>query len=394
MPSTTSTWVHSAISATRSLSASGNPAGTNTSFGTNPVTPPGSSTFTIGNTGAAAAGSYVVTVSGAATGSPGHDLELDLNVFSMAPGAPGLTLPADGALNEPLRPTFEWTASAQAASYTLEVDDDPAFGSPDLTVAGIGDTVYTPETDLMSSTVYWWRVTAVNSCGTGAPSGSFTLATAALPGDCSIGTVPNVAYSEDFESGAGGWASGGVLDTWSLSGAKFHSGAFSYFAVDSPAISDQQLDSPDIVLPSEPPVTLQFWNWQEIESSTGGCYDGGVLEISTDAGASWTYLPTTVMQTDPYDGPVSTSYGNPLGVLGLEAWCGDPQDWTRSVVDLDSYAGQTARFRFRMGTDNVVGHEGWYVDDVIVQSCFDPALPIFSDDFESGDDSAWTTSVP
>ena len=99
------------------------------------------------------------------------------------------------------------------------------------------------------------------------------------------------------------------------------------------------------MLPTEIPVTMQFWNWQTLESAgAGSCYDGGILEISTNGGSTWTYLPTTVMQTDPYDGPVS-------GLGGLEGWCGDPQDWLRSVVDLDAYAGQTVRFRFRLGTD-------------------------------------------
>jgi bacillopeptidase F (M6 metalloprotease family) len=138
------------------------------------------------------------------------------------------------------------------------------------------------------------------------------------------------------------------------------------------------------------PLTLQFWNWQEIEDSFSGCYDGGVLEISTDAGATWTQLPTGVMQTDPYDGPISTSYSNPLG--GEDAWCGDPQDWTRSVVDLGAYVGQTARFRFRLATDSSTGHTGWVVDDVVVQSCVNTSI-LFQDGFESGDTSAWDAAV-
>jgi hypothetical protein len=67
----------------------------------------------------------------------------------------------------------------------------------------------------------------------------------------------------------------------------------------------------------------------------------------------------------------------------------------KSVVDLDAYAGQTARFRFRLGTDSSVEREGWYLDDVYVQSCEtgEPGLP-FSDGFESGDTTAWSNTVP
>jgi hypothetical protein len=183
--------------------------------------------------------------------------------------------------------------------------------------------------------------------------------------------MPLVSFSEDFETGAAGWTHSGTGDTWALSGARVHGGAFSYHAVGVDTTTDQRLVSPEMTLPTEAPVTMQFWNWQTMESQGGGsCWDGGILEISTNGGTNWTYLPTAVMETDPYDGPVT-------GLGGLEGWCGDPQDWLRSVVDLDAYAGQTVRFRFRIGTDSSVGREGWYVDDVHVQSCI-PAAPDFT----------------
>ncbi|HPK65195.1 MAG TPA: S8 family serine peptidase, partial [Thermoanaerobaculia bacterium] len=50
------------------LTATGQPAGSTATFSTNPVTPPGSSILTIGNTGAAAVGSYTVAIGGTATG--------------------------------------------------------------------------------------------------------------------------------------------------------------------------------------------------------------------------------------------------------------------------------------------------------------------------------------
>ena len=112
-------------------------------------------------------------------------------------------------------------------------------------------------------------------------------------------------------------------------------------------------------------LTLQFWNQQTIEDSNTGCWDAAILEISIDGGSTWTQMESELM-TDPYHGIVNPS-SSPLS--GLNAWCGDPQDWLNSIVDLDSYAGQSVQFRFRLGTDSSVGREGWYVDDVVVQSC-------------------------
>ncbi|MGB3717660.1 MAG: hypothetical protein WA996_24815, partial [Candidatus Promineifilaceae bacterium] len=125
----------------------------------------------------------------------------------------------------------------------------------------------------------------------------------------------------------------------------------------------------------------QFWNWQELEDSSGGCFDGAILEITPDSGANWNQVPNSSLLTDSYAGPVSTTYSNPLA--GLDAWCGDPQDWLESVVDLNAYAGETVQFRFRLGTDSSVSREGWYIDDMVVQSCqisvFPSYLPLIQD---------------
>ncbi len=341
------------------MSTAALPPGLVAGFVPNPVTPPGSTLLTLSGTGGVAAGSYDILVVGTANPSGiVHDTTITLDVFTSAPGAISLLTPVNGALNQPLRPAFSWSAATQAESYTIEVDDDPAFGSPALVEAGITETAFTPSTDLASNTTYYWRVTPDNTCGFGPVSAVYSFITEALPGDCGTGTIPLVTFTEDFESGAAGWTHSGTGDTWALSGARVHGGAFSYHADGVGSSTDQRLVSPEMVLPTDSPVTMQFWNWQTLESAgAGSCYDGGILEISTDGGTTWTYLPTTVMQTDPYDGPVS-------GLGGLAGWCGDPQDWLRSVVDLDAYAGQTVRFRFRLGTDGSVSREGWYLDDV------------------------------
>ncbi|MFZ1391276.1 MAG: hypothetical protein WAS23_06790, partial [Dokdonella sp.] len=66
------------------------------------------------------------------------------------------------------------------------------------------------------------------------------------------------------------------------------------------------------------------------------------------------------------------------------AWCGDPQDWSRTIVDLDNRAGQTVQFRFRLATDASTGRmpDGFYLDDVEVQGCVAAGDGIFADGFE------------
>ena len=371
------------------LTVTGALAGATTEFSVNPVTPPGTSQLTIGNTGAVTPGSYPLQVSG--TASPSgivHESPITFGVFSQPAGTMTLTAPANGATNQPLRPTFQWTAASQAAAYRLQVATDAGFGNVILDVSDVTATTYTPDVDLASNTLFYWRARALNPCGSSAWTAASMFATVALPGDCGLGTVPVVTYQVDFEAGAASWTHSGSGDSWALSGARVHSGAAAFHANDPSTTSDQRLVSPALILPAEGAgLTLQFWNWQEMESLGGdSCWDGGIVEISTNGGTTWTYLPTAVMLTDPYDGPVA-------GLSDLAGWCGDPQDWLKSVVDISAYAGQTAQFRFRLGSDSSVGREGWYIDDVLLQACVAGGLP-FSDGFESGSTSAWSATAP
>jgi len=285
-----------------------------------------------------------------------------------------LLVPVDGAVNQDIRPALQWSADG-AETYDVVVASDAALNNVVFS-ATVTATSVAVNVDLNTNTVYYWAVSPANACGASAsPVYSFT--TQAAPGDCGIGTAAVNHFSEDFENGAAGWNSSGAGNTWAQSSAQVHSGSFSWHADDPPSSSDQQLVSPAVTLPSgQSPLTLQFWNRQTMESrSGGGCWDGGMLEISTDSGASWTQVTTDKLLTDPYDGAVQ-------GLGGAEGWCGDPQDWLKSVVDLDPWAGQTVQFRFRLGSDTSVSREGWYLDDVSVQGCVPTTDLIFKHGFE------------
>jgi hypothetical protein len=93
------------------------------------------------------------------------------------PGLPAsLTSPADGAVATAAKPPFSWAAgTGGASSYRLEIDDDPAFGSPVATPI-VNATRYTPAAPLAQG-VYSWRVFARDAAGneTDAPTGPRTL---------------------------------------------------------------------------------------------------------------------------------------------------------------------------------------------------------------------------
>ena len=378
------------------LGASGNPAPSTVNLTPNPVNGPlpAVSTLTIGNTAGVAAGDHVITVNGN-DGVTNFNLDLQLTAYSASPGAPALTSPADGATNVAISTSFTWAAQAGVAEYELEVATDAAFTNIVRTATTTSATT-TVSPDLPSNTQLYWRVRGTNTCGDGGYSTVRSFATVALPGDCGIGSTPSEVYAYGFEAGANGWTSSGTGDTWASSPLNVHSGTASW-RVSSPAIvSDQRLLSPAILLPAAGSgLTLQYWNYQEMEdNNVTACYDGAILEVTTNGGATFTQIGGADLLTDPYNGLVNATFSNPLA--GLSAWCGDPQALTRSVVDISDFAGQTVQFRFRFGSDSSVNRPNgaWFLDDVMVQNC-DVANPhIFSDGFESENTAAWSSTVP
>lgn len=372
------------------LSTTGQPTGSTVAFGTNPVTPGNSTTMTIGTAGASAGTSTINIVGTSSPSNIVHDTDVTLNLFTAVPTQVSLTTPSAGATNVNPLTAFTWAAATQAETYTLEVATDPAFTTIVVTQANLTNTNFTLATPLATNTLHYWRVRGINPCGTGTVSTVFSFRTLAAPGDCSIDATPFSVFTEGFETGAAGWVSSGTGNSWAQSSTRVHSGAFAWRSTGPAVVSDQRLDSPAIALPfGQVPLTLQFWNHQTIEDNTATtCFDGAVIEISTDNGTTWTRLEAQI-QVSPYKGLVSAAFANPIG--GTNAWCGDPQDWTRVVADVTAFAGQTVKFRFRLATDNSVGREGWYIDDVLVQSC---NSDLFRDGFNAGNSSAWSSTIP
>jgi hypothetical protein len=340
----------------------------------------GNSTLTIGNTGAAAPGSYSMTVSAAST-SGNKDVSVGLDVFTAAPAAPALTSPANGALNVPATPTFTWNALPQAGSYSIQVATDMAFTNIVASASGLANPTWTANVTLNTSTAHYWRVRADNACGVGAYSATWSFSTVAAPGDCAPGSTANVVYQYGFESGASGWTTpaGVGTNTWALSTANPHAGANHYRGAGPASVTDQRLVSPAVVLPTgENPVVLKFWHLPNLENSgTTACYDGGILEVSTNGGTTWTQVPPANLLVGGYTGAVSSTFSNPLA--GLQAWCGPTTTpYQQTIADVSAYAGQTVQFRMRIGTDTSLGRTGWDVDDVTVQSCQVPTAVTLS----------------
>jgi len=331
-----------------------------------PVTPPGQAVLTLEGNGSASSGSQTVAVTGT-SGSLTHQADLLVNVFNPLNSGPQLVSPADGAVNIAPGTGFAWQALGGAVSYRLEVALDAAFSQVVLTQAGISGTTYSPPAALQTDTLYYWHVSAENPCGETTDNQVFSFRTRPGPGDCPAGTTAQTLYLGDFEDGAPGWTdtSTGAYH-WALSTVKAHSPVSSWRGAVPSVIADQRLVSPGFDLPAaDLPLSLSFWHRWTFDSSSA-CNDGGILEVSTNGGTTWSQLSSSKLLTNPYNGTVRSGVYNPLA--GKSAWCG-VSDWVWTVADLGDYAGQTVSLRFRLGSGNSGSAEGWYLDDVKLQSC-------------------------
>ena len=163
-------------SAPVTLSVTGLPAGLTAAFSSNPVTPGGSSTLTIGNTGSVAMGSYGFTLQASSTSGP-KSLPLTLEVTA-TPGATTLLAPANGATG--VSGALSWNAAANADSYSVTIATDAGLLNVVESATGVIGTSYTPTTATAPLTTYFWRVQAANACGNGAASPTWSFTT----GDC------------------------------------------------------------------------------------------------------------------------------------------------------------------------------------------------------------------
>ena len=219
------------------MSAAGHPAGTTTTFNPNPINGPGSSTLTIGNTGAAAPGTYQIDITGTYnTGSQTNPVQL--NVANQPGGVTTLLAPVNNAVNVTPTPTFTWSAASQAASYRFDIASDAGFTNIVHSASGLTGTSYVLPVTLNTSVRYYWRVYADNACGTAGASQTWSFTPLAAPGDCTLGTLPNALLSESFEGGANGWSSSGTANTWALWTSNVHDGQYAFHANGSATVSD------------------------------------------------------------------------------------------------------------------------------------------------------------
>ena len=184
--------------------------------------------------------------------------------------------------------------------------------------------------------------------------------------------ILGILFTDNLESGQGSWThaavTSGWTDQWHISTEMNHSATHAWKCGDTGTGNyanhdDAGLTSPTITIQND--AVLTFWHYIDAEASSSypdSAYDGGIVEISVNGGAFQRITMTpgynkvirrTAGGGNPYSGPFPP---------GIPCFSGQIA-WRQETADLSAYTGDI-RLRFRFGSDNGTGREGWYVDDI------------------------------
>jgi len=133
---------------------------------------------------------------------------------------------------------------------------------------------------------------------------------------------------------------------------------------DTVVASDQWLVSPPLTVSTSGSFGFSLKHRYSFEADPMTNYDGGVVEISTDDGKTWSDIGSSLTKNG-YGG-VLWAQNAPL--KGRSAFVGKSAaypDYLTTEADLGTaYQGKTVRLRFRVGTDPAEGGVGWDLDEI------------------------------
>ncbi|HEX8679071.1 MAG TPA: hypothetical protein VF683_03890, partial [Chthoniobacterales bacterium] len=180
---------------------------------------------------------------------------------------------------------------------------------------------------------YYYAVKAVNSVGIGLASNEISLGVIVPP----VCVQPSGPFADDLEPSANpGWQTetaantvGPASPTWAVvNDPSAHSASHSFF---TDATTVERKDDRLIAPPQNISSTTHLIFWHRFQFEDG--YDGGVVEVSKDFGATWVDVIAGggSFVAGGYNGKIAPDYGNPIA--GRSAWTGG--DATASMTKVE-----------------------------------------------------------
>ncbi|MGD8440413.1 MAG: hypothetical protein PVG53_07740, partial [Holophagae bacterium] len=262
------------------------------------------------------------------------------------------------------------------AAFNVYRSTDPSFTpSPSSLIAEHLTGAAYQDNDVVFGEDFHYIVRAVD-LATGVEDSNTARVASSPTGPATIGT-----WSDDAGDGSGPALA--AQAPWHVAATGGHTASSVYATGAYTSGHCAAITTPPLDL--EPASVLSFWTRYDIEDD----WDKGVVQISTDDGASWQRVPLV------YPGSASHT----IDACGLPAgsyFSGSGPAWSEFTASLGSWAGQNVIVRWLFSSDSYVGGDGWWIDDIAITdvsvpgSCTSTGSAIFADGFESGDTGAWS----
>lgn len=279
---------------------------------------------------------------------------------TLQPDFDGNSFSADSS-NSMCSVNLNWSAgsticpAAAAVTYDIFVADEPNFTTPVLIGDDVTGTSFA-DTAAMDGVPRYYQIVASDDFGNSSGSQPQIAATASgRDGFDPSMTVDNVETATYMEAQA----------PWTITSARSLSGAFSYrnaaggtgntYASGTCAY----LTTPQFTVPTN--GEIEFRARFEIEVN----WDGVVVEISTDGGASW----SAITPVEGYPDTLSMTQDPPINACGFPSTQGaftgsSGGSFDTYTLDLASRTGQDVRVRWAFTSDGGSEEEGFYLDDI------------------------------
>ena len=122
-------------------------------------------------------------------------------LYTAPPGIPTLSSPSNGSTIGDAKPTFDWADNDETSSYTILVDNNSNFSSPEINEVTT-ESEYTAVSNLAEGT-YYWKVLATNNIGSSSYTSSWNV-TISFPdinlssSQLSVSAEPEGSISDQF----------------------------------------------------------------------------------------------------------------------------------------------------------------------------------------------------
>jgi hypothetical protein len=203
------------------------------------------------------------------------------------------------------------------------------------------------------------HVAGDNTCTANGIDASLTIRTGA-------DDVPTSSATERAETRITPWTPTGTGPAGLWGRALDASGNRMFFAANAASSSDTQYVSPLLQASPTEPVVINLMQAYSLEGDPAAFFDGGVIELSSNGGATW--RDVTALGVTPGYNATLVGSGNPLGARmaysGTSA--GFPALQPLELNFGSQLAGTAFQIRFRLGTDTRGSSVGWFIDDITV----------------------------